>query len=227
MAQNTVYRVVSEINARIKKEICYETIKKLSEPNLMDEFTNCKSVKSLMKQEDCFIHTLLSECELDNRKIIYLKEALLQRYIPKCIPSGTKGVIRGNKFNQIVKEKLVTMNFDEEKFEICFEKNCLQHSTAEIPDWYIRDVSSGRTLIGMNQTDLWGGGHQSNRGSKYIHGNTPTVDKKIICVVCNEIQLKTTKSKTYKLFSEGFTNDTLCYPNGIERIIKDFFNHYK
>ena len=74
MAQNTVYRVVSEINARIKKEICYETIKKLSEPNLMHEFTNCKSVKSLMNQEDSFLHTLLSECKLDNRKMIYLKK---------------------------------------------------------------------------------------------------------------------------------------------------------
>ena len=208
-------------------EICYETIKKLSDTNLISEFSNCKSVKSLMKHEDVFINNLLSKCSLDDNVMNDLKQSLLQRYIPKCIPAGTKGVVRGNKFNQIIREKLVSLKLDNKRFEICFEKNCLQHSTPEIPDWYIREISSGNTLIGMNQTDLWGGGHQSNRGSKYIHGNTPTSQKKILCVVCNEIELKTNKSKTYKLFSHGFANDTLCYPNGLKRVINQFFNQDK
>lgn len=227
MPPAVVHTAVTNINARIRNEICYETIKRLSDHNLMSDFTNCKSVKSMVKEEEGFIHKLLSEYALDDRMTCDLKKALLQRYIPKCITAGTKGVVRGNKFNQIIKEKLVRFNFDPERFEVCFEKNCLQHSTPEIPDWFIRERSNGNTLIGMNQTDLWGGGHQTNRGSKYIHGNAPTSSKKILCVVCNEIELKTKKSKTFKLFSEGFARDTLCYPNGLERIIMNFFDHDK
>lgn len=35
-----------ELNKRIKNEICYETINKLSDQNLLIEFKKCKSVVS-------------------------------------------------------------------------------------------------------------------------------------------------------------------------------------
>lgn len=63
----------------------------------------------------------------------------------------------------------------------------------------------------MNQLDLWGGGQQLNRGSKYIENNKHnTKDSKLLCVVCNEIQFKS-KNKAYALFVTGFEKDTLCY----------------
>jgi hypothetical protein len=83
------------------------------------------------------------------------------------IPAGTKGVIRGNKFNNIVKNYIITINLDIKRFDICFEKKHNNFITTEIPDWYIYDKSINRIIIGMNQLDLWGGGQQLNRGSKY------------------------------------------------------------
>ena len=77
----------------------------------------------------------------------------------------------------------------------------------------------------MNQLALWGGGHQINRGSKYIKNNEHNNEhSKLLCVVCNKIQFKTKKNKTYKLFQIGFTNNTLCYLNNLENIITSYFN---
>ena len=76
----------------------------------------------------------------------------------------------------------------------------------------------------MNQLDLWGGGQQLNRGSKYIENNKHNNENsKLLCVVCNEIQFTSTKNKAYKLFETGFTNDTLCYINNLKKIIISFF----
>jgi hypothetical protein len=154
------------------------------------------------------------------------KNKIIENYLLELIPAGTKGVIRGNKFNQIVKEYIEKMNLDETKsrFEICFEKKCAQHLTTEIPDWYILEKSSNKIIIGMNQLDLWGGGQQLNRGSKYIENNKHNNEtSKLLCVVCNEIQFKSDKNKAYNLFAVGFENNTLCYLNNLQNIIADYF----
>jgi len=75
----------------------------------------------------------------------------------------------------------------------------------------------------MNQLDLWGGGQQLNRGSKYIENNN-NENSKLLCVVCNEIQFKSKKNKAYKLFESGFENNTLCYLNNLQNIITSYFN---
>jgi hypothetical protein len=83
---------------------------------------------------------------------------------------------------------------------------------------------TNKILIGMNQLDLWGGGHQTNRGSKYLLDNTLNTENcRILCVVCNQIQFKSKKNKTYKLFEVGFENNTLCYLKNLQNIIYLYF----
>ena len=147
--------------------------------------------------------------------------------ILQLIPAGTKGVIRGNKFNEIVKVAILEKITDSERFEICFEEICKVkgHETSEKPDWYILEKSTKKIIIGMNQLDLWNGGAQTNRGSKYIEGNKHNNEKsKLLCVVCNEIQISSKNNKTYKLFEIGFRDDTLCYLNNLQNIILSYFN---
>ena len=43
---NNILMNLIELNKRIKNEICYETINKLSDQNLLIEFKKCKSVVS-------------------------------------------------------------------------------------------------------------------------------------------------------------------------------------
>ena len=143
----------------------------------------------------------------------------------QLIPAGTKGVIRGNKFNNIIKEYITNIKLDTTQFEICFEKKCKNHITTEIPDWYILEKTSNKILIGMNQLDLWGGGQQLNRAFKYLENCKYNNEKsKLLCVVCNNIELKSKKNKTYKLFEIGFENNTLCFINNLQNIIIAYFN---
>lgn len=206
---------MESINARIKQEICYETLEELSDLKLMCEYEGCKSVKNSIKK--------LSDV-LGNHVVEETKQKIIKDYLLQLIPAGTKGVIRGNKFNNIVKLFITKLQLDLDRFEICFEKKCEGYFTTEIPDWYILEKSTNKIMIGMNQLDLWGGGQQLNRGSKYIENNKHNNENsKLLCVVCNEIQFKSKKNKAYNLFKTGFENNTLCYLNNLQNIITSYF----
>lgn len=209
---------INEINDRIINEICYNTINELSDNKLINEYKKCKSV---IKEIKLLENILLKY--VDN-SIIY---DIIDEYIYNIIPAGTKGVIRGNNFNYIVKNYIKKIQLDIERFDIFFEKKCNLYLTTEIPDWYILDKTSNRIIIGMNQLDIWSGGQQLNRGYKYIDDNKHnTNNSKLLCVICNKIQFKN-KNKAYKLFEIGFRNNTLCYLNNLENIIKSYFQLLK
>lgn len=208
---------LDKINKRIEKEYCNKTFNELTDERLIDEYKKSLSTKKKIDKIDF----ILTEENIEYEK----KKKLLKTFLPISISPGTKGVIRGIKFNKIVKKKINNINLDTERFDICFEKNYEKYSTNEIPDWYILEKSSNKTIIGMNQIDLWSGGHQINRGSKYIFNNQyDNKNSKLLCVVCNKIQLRSNKNKTFKLFREGFENNTLCYLNNLQNIIYSFFN---
>jgi hypothetical protein len=208
---------IEEVNAKIKEGICRETIEILDDTILMPEYKECESVKNEIKR----LSNILGKYIDDNTR-----QKIIDEYLPQLIPAGTKGVIRGNKFNRIVKEHIESLNLDKDIFEVCFEKNCSIHRTSEIPDWYILDKINNKVLIGMNQLDLWSGGAQTNRGSKYIFNNEHnSSNSKLLCVVCNEIpQFKNNKKKVYKIFEKGFENNTLCYLNNLNNIINQYFS---
>jgi len=207
---------VNEINTRIKKEICYNTLLELTDENLMSSYKECNSVKNEIKKLGTILDVYLDE---------ETKQQIIKDYLIQLIPAGTKGVIRGNKFNSIIRNKIIEFKLDIERFEICFEKNCEGHFTSEIPDWYILEKATNKIIIGMNQLDLISGGHQLNRGYKYLidnkHNNKTS---KLLCVICNETQFKNNKNKAYKLFEIGFQNNTLCYINNLQNIINSYFN---
>ena len=207
---------IEDINTRIKKEICYETLEELTDSKLLNEYKECNSVKNEIKKLENILrkHT-------DEEKT----QKITDEYLLHLIPAGTKGVIRGNKFNKLVKQNITKLGLDTERFEICFEKKCEFHFTTEIPDWYILEKKTNKIIIGMNQLDLWGGGQQINRGSKYLENNKHNnSNSKLLCVVCNEIQLKSNKNKIYNLFDIGFNNNTLSYLNNIQNIISLYFD---
>ncbi len=205
------------INKRIQKEVCIHTIEKLNDIQLLDKYKKSRSVKKKINN----LESILTKYNLENNII----QNIINDYTPALIPPGTKGVIRGNKFNSIVKKVINNINLDQNKFQIEFEKKCNLCLTHEIPDWYIIEIQTNKLIIGMNQLDIWSGGHQINRGFKYIINNKyNTENTKFLCVICNNIILKNTNNKVYQLFKEGYANDTLCYINNLEPIILNYFN---
>jgi hypothetical protein len=126
--------------------------------------------------------------------------------------------------NKIIETHIKNLNFDPEKYEVAFEKICDSCHTTEIPDFYILEKSTNKVIIGMNQIDLWSGGQQINRGSKYLVDNKHNAEKsKLLCVVSKHIEIKSDRNKAYKLLDIGLKNDTLCYVNNISNICKKFF----
>lgn len=203
------------INVRIKQEICYNTILQLTDANLMEKYKTCNSVKKAITALEAVLTKYMDE---------EIRQKIVHDYLIRLIPAGTKGVIRGNMFNLIIKQKLLELNLNKDMYELCFEKQCTGHITNEIPDWYILEKATNKLIIGMNQLDLWRGGQQLNRGFKYIETMHNTKTCKFLCVVCNEIQFKSEKNKAYKLFEIGFANNTLCYINNLLNIITIWFN---
>jgi hypothetical protein len=207
---------LDEVNLKIQNEVCYITINKLKDENLLEDYKKCNSViKSINK-----LKLILIKREVNEEKI----NLILNDYLLDLIPAGTKGVIRGLKFNAIVKEFIINLKLNKKIFEINFEKKCLIIDTAEIPDAYILEKSTNKVLIIMNQLDFEKGGHQLNRGSKYLFDNKLNNDKcKFLCIICNYTQIKNT-NKIYNLYEHGFSNKTLCYINNLKNIINEFFN---
>lgn len=206
---------IEDINTRIKQEVCYETLEELTDTKLMYEYKNCKSVKNEIKKLSDVLEKYIDK---------ETKQKIIQEYLLQLIPAGTKGVIRGNKFNNIVKQFITKLSLDADQFEICYEKKSEGHFTTEIPDWYILEKITNKIIIGMNQLDLTSGGHQINRGYKYLIDNKHNNENsRLLCVICNEIQFKSNKNKAYKLFEIGFNNNTLCYLKNIKFIVYDYF----
>lgn len=207
---------INDINTRIEKEFCYKTSNELTDKKLMYKYKDCPSVKKSISK----LNSVLSKYTNEETKLKIIEEYLLE-----LIPAGTKGVIRGNRFNKIVKDFIINFELKKNRFTVCFEKKCEEYFTSEIPDWYILDKTTNKIIIGMNQLDLWRGGQQLNRGSKYIiKNNNNNKNCKLLCVVCNKIKLKSTKNKVFTLFKIGFENNTLCYLNNLQNIIYSYFN---
>lgn len=209
---------IIKINNEITKQINKDVLSELTDEKLLDNYLECKSVNNAIDK----LMDVLKDVGIQDNKIIEIKN----KYILELIPAGTKGVIRGNKFNQLVKNYITNLKLDKKIFEICFEKKCEDIETSEIPDWYIKNKKNNKVIIGMNQMDLWKGGQQINRGSKYLIDCKLNDEKtKLLCVVCNEIKFKTNKNKAFNFFDVGFKNDTLCYLNNLETIIKKFLDN--
>ena len=105
---------IIRINERIKKEICYNTLSELTDEKLLPLYKECNSVKKEIKTLENTLNKFVD---------IEIKQKIINDYLLQLIPAGTKGVYRGNKFNEIVKKFILNLKLNSERFEICFEKN--------------------------------------------------------------------------------------------------------
>lgn len=214
---------IMDINKYVKNIYCKTTERKLSDNFLIKKF---RESPSSQKKIRC-LHDQLKKLKLRKSDIVKImnNEDILNEF---CVPPGTKGVIRGNHFNSIVKDKItqiINKLKNKKDFEYGFEKKIEQ--THEIPDWYIKQKSTDKTMIGMNQIDLWSGGQQTNRGSKYILNeefhNNPKF--KIVSVVSKFIQLESSNNKAFNILKRGFETNRLCYVGNLENVIKEYFKN--
>jgi hypothetical protein len=215
---------IKEINEKIRGQYCKETEDAISDEKLLSVYKETDSVKRQSK----LLKEILKEENIESEKI----GVILSKYILSLIPPGTKGVVRGNKFNKLVEKKIksfgLTDDFSDDfkdDFVIKCEKKHPDFETSEIPDWYIYQKSTKKIMIGMNQLDLWSGGAQSNRGAKYVLDETKHTDSNVknVSVICKDKVIASSQNKMFKIFQIGFKEHRLCYINGIYDIVKIFF----
>ena len=206
---------IENINKRIKNEIDYNLLDEINDYNLLDEYKKSKSVEN----EIAKLEIILKKNYIDKKTI----NNIINEYLPNLVNPGLKGVIRSNKFNILIKNKILELNLDINEFELKFEYKPDIDDLDEIPDWYIKNKKNKKILIGMNQLDLWSGRHQINRGMKYINKNFNDINIKLISVICNNIEIKSNKNKVFKIFKIGFENNKLCYINNLHNIINNYF----
>lgn len=195
-----------------------ELSEKLSELSLLETYKNMPSVKIRIEK----LVNILKKYDIEEEKV----NKIILDYTSDIIPPGTKGIVKGNKFNEIVKEKIESFCLiRNDDFIIEFESQSPTYHSEERPDWYILQKSTNKQIIGMNQLDMWSGGQQLNRGSKYVLDENRHLEPKVknLNVVCNYYRIKSEKNKIYKLFSVGLERKRMCYPSQLEEIIYEFF----
>ncbi len=153
-AVNILRNEIINDNEKTQEKPKNKLLKKIKKKNIDNKDTN------VLQNNDITIIGYINnrnEQEVCEDTINKLKDTyLINDYILELIPAGTKGVIRGNKFNSIVKDTINNLKLNKERFEICFEKQCELCNTSEIPDWYILEKLTCKVIIGMNQLSLWG-----------------------------------------------------------------------
>jgi hypothetical protein len=153
------------------------------------------------------------------------RRLIVDELFPFLIPPGIKAKYRGDVFNKIVKQTL-TRKFGNKV--LSFEKKLKDFQ--EIPDWILR--KNGMTLVGYNQVDIWSGGHQVNRGGKYVmddyfHRRMKRKNTYVICVVERSWPTKNTKRqcKVSVMIDKGRRTLRLCHVNELietcQKIMKE------
>lgn len=210
---------MEHINNHINATYDEDSASRISDEALLPVYMESPSVRKNI--------TCLEEVLRKNAVGEEVIQSVMRDYVARLIPPGTKGVIRGNKFNQIVRERIQSLPFLQSPlFTVKFEANHERYPMEEIPDWYIYHHPTDTIIIGMNQLDLWSGGQQINRGSKYVLDETKHSNPKckLLSVICSKTQITSSKNKSYRLFWEGFSKRRLCYLRELPGIIWTVFN---
>lgn len=229
-----------EIKIRYDRSIKYEN--QLSDKFLLDKFLNSKSYKNKTREIKKVLLPVLNQFNIEAKEsddILLIRNNEENKYDHKLllfeilkhlsqilIAPGSKGLICGNKFNDIVFEYI--KNYIKNINHLKLNREIKFPFLNEKADVILKNKKTKKTLIIYNQLTLWGGGHQDNRGGKYIiDDNLSNICNKnntrLVCVISrypNEI--KTDKSKIYNLFSKGFSSKKLYYITDLDELINEF-----
>lgn len=196
----------------------YRELPELNDDMLIADY--CKS-KSVIRRLH-LLKNILLEAGISHVK----SHEICKKLLLEClIPAGTKSNVRGGKFNHIIAKELA-LNLKKLKmkdYALCVEK---KHAMfPEIPDWIIQ--KGRKTLVGFNQISLFGGGHQLNRGYKYImddkmHADHKRLNVKMVCIV-KEIPINK-GGKSHSILMKGIKTQRIFCVGGLNKLIKDYFN---
>ena len=173
------------------------------------------------KQIKDVIDTILEEHNVD----LDLTNVFLKELSVFMVPVGRIASTRGYMFNKLVESIIKKELGKHSHIDILIEfKHPLLH---ERLDWMIKNTKTKKVLLGFNQIDLWSGGHQVNRGSKYILDENihKTLSKrriKLVNVVLDAPKRLTKGSKVYDIVNKGVTRNRLVNLTLLKALLAEF-----
>lgn len=150
-----------------------------------------------------------------------MTDEFINNYFKKFPNSQKLANIRGTAFRNIV---INALNEISNIISIETEVSYLDYNFEKFD--IVVETKWGKICI-YCQIELWGGGHQANRGSKYIVDpkyRTICEERgdKFLCVCWNDVGKFTCASKLNNLLKIGFDNKILCYPSQLYHIIDEW-----
>lgn len=182
------------------------------------------SSSKIYKNQKTTVDSIISDTiKISARK----KGALVERLMSHFVSHGIKSSLRGIKFNNEVAKKIQPLV--RRKPHIIFSLETSHRLLFEKPDWMLYNCRTRSTLVGYNQIDLWGGGHQINRGSKYIldqalHARLSRHKVKLVAVVAGGPSTLTKGTKKYDIVNTGIEKKRLFTPSALPKLIRDFIS---
>jgi len=211
--KNIMHLTIPKINEIIRSQLNKKYM--ISDDQLEISFRNSPSV---IKNTSTIKRILESE-NIPKQKI----NRIIKKMECFHVSPGTKASIRGLAFNQMVSKVLKETLKKMKRTDIIFQVEKKNANVSEIPDWTLIHTKKKKSIIGYNQLDLWHGGAQLNRASKYILDDRYHNKKriKIVSIIARmPPSIKSNKNKIYSIFDVGFRKKRLFYLQSLIQYIK-------
>lgn len=184
------------------------------------------SLQRMYMKTSCFkktkseIHSILERHLCKDACSAKILERIVYTINMRFMSPSMKSSVRGSKVNTYIEKKLTKLFSSCKNGTVVFEAK--HEKLHERADWII--TKGAKTYIGFNQIDLWNGGAQLNRASKYIlddtlHKRLAKDNIYIICLVVRKITLKN-KNKIYNIIHHGLQKKRLFWLKGFEEYLK-------
>lgn len=153
------------------------------------------------------------------------RQMLVSKLMKHFVPHGIKSSLHGIQFNKEVSKRITPIV--KRKPHIIFSLEPTHKLLFEKPDWMLYNTRTRSTLVGYNQIDLWTGGHQINRGAKYIldkalHAKLSRHKVKLVAIVAGPPATLTPGTKKYDIINTGIEKRRLFTPSTLPSLIREF-----
>lgn len=184
---------------------------------------NLDSSKMYNKQKTTLDNIISDTLRISNTKQSVLVEKLMTHFVSHGIKSSLRGIQFNKEVAKIIKPLVMR------KRHIVFTLEPTHKLLFEKPDWMLYNINTRSTIVGYNQIDLWSGGHQINRGAKYIldkalHAKLSRHKVKLVAVVAGGPSSLKEDTKKYNIINTGIEKNRLFTPSTIQALIRKFIS---
>lgn len=211
---NLVMEKFSFVNRWVDNNYDKKIEEQLEFKHCIDQYLDSPAVHEVMRCFEKSFKESVSNLTSDTEQINKCFKIFANLQMEKLVPPGTKGVIKGNKFRDIVYDeirRLLEVRHDFAEFKIMKEPPTYEGDTK--PDI---SIQKGKIVLPIFvQLDFHRGGAQQNRGKSYVLNK--------VCVICGKPPKFRRETVVYNIYKNGIKNHTLYYVSNLSNCLAQYF----